>query len=89
MNELVFLLIRHLYKSMPKLSLISPFLFPLPVSENGDHLGRWRRHEHSSGKEVSPLQNYPKETAEPHYTQNHNQLDLGVCKMSGEPWWKG
>ena len=83
MNELVFLLIRHHYKSMPKLSLTSPSPFPHPVSENGDHLGRWRRHEHSRGKEVSPLQNYPKETAEPHYAQNHNQLDLESARCQG------
>lgn len=68
---------------MPKLSLTSPSPFPHPVSENGDHLGRWRRHEHSRGKEVSPLQNYPKETAEPHYAQNHNQLDLESARCQG------
>lgn len=47
---------------MPKLSLTAAcFLFLPPVSDSGDHLSQWMRHEHSRGREVSPLQNHSKE----------------------------
>ena len=41
---------------------------------------------HSCGREVSPLRNYPEELGWPSWHTRNNQVDVGVCKVWGEPW---
>lgn len=87
-NEFVFPFMRSSYQSMPKLSLTAAFFsfYPPPPS-------KWKRWPWDVNTVVDVKFLYSEITqrnlADPHCTRSNNQPDLGICKVSGEPWSVG